>query len=32
MSTAKILITGLPNSGKTSLLKPLKNVLVFSGD
>lgn len=29
---AKILITGLANSGKTSLLKPLKNCLVFARD
>ena len=29
---AKILITGLANSGKTSLLKPLEKVLVFSRD
>ena len=29
---AKLLITGLANSGKTSLLKPLQNVLVFSRD
>ena len=29
---AKILVTGLANSGKTSLLKPLEKVLVFSRD
>jgi len=32
MSSAKILITGLANTGKTSLLKPLKNALVISRD
>ena len=30
--SAKVLVTGLANTGKTSLLKPLKNVLVFSRD
>ena len=30
--SAKILITGMPNTGKTSLLKPLQNVLVISRD
>ena len=30
--SAKILITGLANSGKTSLLKPLEKALVFSRD
>ena len=30
--SAKILITGLANTGKTSLLKPLENVLVISRD
>ena len=29
---AKVLITGLANSGKTSLLKPLEKTLVFSRD
>ena len=29
---AKVLITGLANSGKTSLLKPLKDCLVFARD
>lgn len=29
---AKILITGLPNTGKTSLVKNLDNVLVFARD
>lgn len=32
MSAAKILITGMPNTGKTSLLKPLQNALVISRD
>lgn len=32
MTGAKLLITGLANSGKTSLLKTLKNVLVISRD
>lgn len=32
MSAAKVLITGLPNTGKTTLLKPLKNALVVSRD
>lgn len=29
---AKVLITGMPNTGKTTLLKTLKNVLVISRD
>ena len=29
---AKILITGMPNTGKTTLLKTLKNALVFARD
>ena len=32
MSSAKILITGMPNTGKTTLLSSLKNVLVVSRD
>ena len=32
MSSAKCLITGMPNSGKTTLLGTLKNVLVVSRD
>lgn len=31
-ASAKILITGMPNTGKTTLLKTLKNVLVFARD
>lgn len=30
--SAKILITGMPNTGKTTLLKPLQNVLVMARD
>lgn len=30
--SAKVLITGMPNTGKTTLLKTLKNVLVFARD
>ena len=30
--SAKVLITGMPNTGKTTLLKTLKNALVFARD
>ena len=32
MATAKILITGMPNTGKTTLLKTLKKAFVFARD
>ena len=32
MSAAKLLITGMPNTGKTTLLKTLQNALVISRD
>jgi len=32
MSTTKLLISGLPNSGKTTLLQTLEDVLVFARD